>query len=92
VVEAADSIEAESEIRRQAPDVIVMDLGLPGKNGFLIATELKQDAEYRQIPLIALSGLSQQQDRKAAAQAGFAEYLVKPSSPEAIAIEDTCAS
>ena len=85
VVEAADGDEAAASLRTTTPDVIVMDIGLPGKSGLELAVQWKSDRALQAIPLIALSGLGQERDRKLALAAGFCSYLVKPSSPEAIA-------
>ena len=78
VAEAGDGIAALESARRRTPDVIVMDLGLPGKSGMEVAAEIKALPTLRHVPLIALSGYGQERDRTEALAAGFDEHLVKP--------------
>jgi CheY-like chemotaxis protein len=61
------------------PDVIVLDIGLPGKNGFEVATELRAGAAFADTLLVALSGYGGSEDRERGARAGFNHYLVKPA-------------
>lgn len=85
VTEAGDGNSALSSALSQVPDVIVMDLGLPNKSGYIVAAELKGMPSLRHVPLIALSGYGQPGDRVASSAAGFAEHLVKPVAIEALA-------
>ncbi|MBC7954732.1 MAG: response regulator [Cytophagales bacterium] len=62
-------------------DAVVMDLGLPGKNGYQIATELRQLPAMQAVPMIALTGYGQEADRTRALAAGFNEHLTKPVDP-----------
>jgi PAS domain S-box-containing protein len=63
------------------PDVAIVDLGLPGMNGFEVAKELRKEFGTN-VFLIALSGYSQESDRVKSAQAGFNMHLVKPINPK----------
>ena len=78
VAEAGDADEALESAGAHPPDIIVMDLGLPGKTGFQVAVEIKSLPSMRNIPLIALSGYGGEPDRAAALAAGFDAHLVKP--------------
>jgi len=60
------------------PDVILMDIGLPGKNGYVLCQELRQQPEFANTLLIAQTGWSQEKDRLQAKEAGFNHHLVKP--------------
>jgi CheY-like chemotaxis protein len=62
-------------------DVVVMDLGLPGKDGCQIAIELRRLDTMRTVPMIALTGYGQEADRARALAAGFNEHLTKPVDP-----------
>jgi CheY-like chemotaxis protein len=84
VSEAGDGDEALSAIAQRLPDVVVMDLGLPGKDGFAIAAEIRRTPTLRRLPLIALSGFGQERDRRASAAAGFDDHLVKPVETETL--------
>lgn len=64
------------------PEVVLMDLGLPGMDGYELAARLKELPEMQSASLIALSGYGQQRDRERTAAAGFAEHLTKPVEPE----------
>jgi len=61
------------------PDVVVLDIGLPGKNGFEVAAELRADGAFADTLLVALSGYGGSEDRERGAKAGFNHYLVKPA-------------
>jgi CheY-like chemotaxis protein len=67
--------------RQESFDVIVCDLGLPGIDGFELARQARLLAREPRPFMIALSGYSQQEDRKHAADAGFDHYLSKPPEP-----------
>jgi two-component system CheB/CheR fusion protein len=60
------------------PDVVVLDLGMPGMDGYQVARELRQDAERMGVSLIALSGYGQEADRALSREAGFIAHLTKP--------------
>jgi two-component system CheB/CheR fusion protein len=66
------------------PDVVFLDIGLPGMNGFEVAKRLRRLPDLPQMLLVALSGYSQDGDRFQAQEAGFDHYLVKPVGTEII--------
>lgn len=68
-------------VRRDRPDLILLDLILPKKNGFEVLTELKIDPELKDIPVIVLSNLGQDEDIKHAFSLGAVDYLVKAQHP-----------
>jgi signal transduction histidine kinase len=78
VIEAPDGVEALRVAAAGRPDVAVVDIGLPGIDGYEVARRLRADPATRAIPLIALTGYGQQEDRRRALEAGFDEHLVKP--------------
>ena len=61
-----------------APDVVLLDIGLPGMDGYEVAKRLRQSASRGKVTLIALTGYGQQEDRDRAREAGFDAHLVKP--------------
>ena len=65
-----------------APDVALLDIGLPVMDGYELARRFRDDARLRSVPLIALTGYGQEQDRTRSADVGFAVHLVKPLSVE----------
>ncbi|HYN20857.1 MAG TPA: response regulator, partial [Thermoanaerobaculia bacterium] len=60
------------------PEVMLLDIGLPGMNGYEVATKLRERDEARQVVLIAVTGWGQDEDRRRSQEAGFHHHLVKP--------------
>jgi PAS domain S-box-containing protein len=82
-VEAAhDGAAALEAARRKRPDIVLLDISMPGMDGLSVARELRRQPELRRIRVVALTGLGQQEDRKRSQEAGFDDHLVKPVSPE----------
>jgi len=67
-----------------APDVVILDIGLPGMDGFEVARELRTRAVTKSALLIALTGYGADSDKQKARDAGFDHHLVKPVSFTAI--------
>jgi CheY-like chemotaxis protein len=87
VLTAADGYSAFAEAVREKPDVIVMDLELPGKSGYEVARELKARPDTRTIPLIAATGYSHAKQLDLARTSGFDSIIVKPCEPESLVSE-----
>jgi two-component system cell cycle response regulator DivK len=77
-VGAADADEAELRIAEEIPDLILMDMGLPGKDGYTLTQELRGRASTRRVPIVALTSFAMKGDRERAMAAGCNEYLTKP--------------
>jgi CheY-like chemotaxis protein len=78
VVPARDSIEAERALAEGLPDLVVMDLALPGKDGYTLTRELRARPETARLPILALSAFAMAGDAEKALDAGCNEYLTKP--------------
>jgi signal transduction histidine kinase/ActR/RegA family two-component response regulator len=84
----ASTSSARDGLRRaeaEAPDVCILDIGLPDLDGFALARALRAGERTRHATLIALSGYGQDTDRAKAVDAGFDQYHVKPVDAEALA-------
>jgi CheY-like chemotaxis protein/two-component sensor histidine kinase len=81
-VEAVDGIDGVQLALSRRPDVAIVDIGLPGINGYEVARRLRQLPRSRPIALIALTGYGQDEDRRRALQVGFDRHLVKPVDAE----------
>jgi signal transduction histidine kinase/ActR/RegA family two-component response regulator len=82
VHEAADGISGIAALARVNPDIAVVDIGLPGVDGYKVAETLRGAPEHDSMVLIALTGYGQPDSLRRAREAGFDEYVTKPIAPE----------
>ena len=87
VLTAPDGRSAFTKAISEKPDLIVMDLELPGKSGFEVARDLKAREDTRAIPLIAATGYSHAKQLDLARSSGFSSVIVKPCDPQALLAE-----
>jgi two-component system cell cycle response regulator DivK len=87
VFEASDGIGALEWAHRIRPDLIILDLHMPGLDGFGVIQELRLDAYFAKIPIIALTASAMQGDRQRAMTAGFTAYITKPVSLKGLRAE-----
>ncbi|MBL8897486.1 MAG: response regulator [Planctomycetes bacterium] len=78
VSSAYDGLAAIQAAREQRPDVVLLDIGLPGLDGYEVARRLRADPDLAHVVLIAMTGYGQEVDRQAALSAGFHQHMVKP--------------
>jgi CheY-like chemotaxis protein len=71
-------------LRIHRPSVIVLDLGMPGLDGHEVARRVRQDPEFRDVTLIALTGWGRDENRRRTKEAGFDHHLVKPVELETL--------
>src|SRR3954470_9752983 len=76
-----DGSEALASVPVFAPHVIVLDIGLPGLDGYAVARQLRERGDTNHILLIAMTGYGQREDRERAMTAGFDYHFVKPTNP-----------
>jgi CheY-like chemotaxis protein len=87
VIESDDGLKAVAEAHEHKPDIIVLDLELPGITGFEAAVRLRESPETRHIPLIAATGYSHLKQLNQARASGFDSIIVKPCEPAALVAE-----
>ncbi len=75
---AHDGIEALQTAQAILPDAVILDIGLPGMNGYDICRELRKTEAFKTTMLIAQTGWGQEKDRQLAREAGFNHHLIKP--------------
>lgn len=81
VLEAVDGIDAIDECRRGAPDVVLLDIEMPGLDGHQVLAQLKADPALRDIPVVFLTNRSGMTDIVAGLDGGAHDYLKKPFEP-----------
>lgn len=81
---ASGGDEAIQKAETFAPDIVFMDIGMPGKNGYEVAAYLRTQDWGKGIFLVALSGWGQAEDRKRSKEAGFDHHIVKPADIDAV--------
>jgi len=77
IVEAVDGEKGIKSIKDEKPDLVLLDLILPGMDGFEVLTKIKEDAGIAQIPVIILSNLGQKDDIEKGLKMGAVDYLIK---------------
>jgi two-component system, cell cycle response regulator DivK len=87
VVEAEDGNQALAQAVAANPDLILMDLSIPGVDGWEVTRRLKADPKTQPIPIVALTAHAMRGDEERARQAGCDGYLSKPISPKRVVEE-----
>jgi len=77
-VSSLDPLEALELARREPPRAALLDIGLPGIDGYELARRMRAEPSLSKIPLIALTGYGQSSDIERSEAAGFSTHLVKP--------------
>lgn len=78
VVSACDGQEALDKVENHHPDLVVLDIQMPVLDGFSVLRQLRADARYADLPIVALSAYAMSGDREKGLDAGFDAYLTKP--------------
>jgi len=89
ILKAHDGITGTEMALRERPDLIVLDLMLPGRDGYGVFKELRRDTRTARIPVIMLTARAQTEDRIAGLEAGADDYLTKPFSPKELLLRIT---
>ncbi|MCK5837435.1 MAG: response regulator, partial [Desulfobacula sp.] len=84
LLEATDGKEGLKEAIIKGPDLILLDMSLPGMDGFTVAGKLKEEDKTRHIPIIAVTARAMKGDRETILEAGCDDYMSKPIDPEIV--------
>jgi PAS domain S-box-containing protein len=76
-----DGAAALERIMRDMPEIVLLDIGLPGMSGYEVAKQLRARPESKELQIIAMTGYGQEEDRRRSLAAGFDGHLVKPVMP-----------
>ena len=79
---AHDGMAALEAVRVNVPDLMLVDIGLPGMDGYEVARNVRQDSRLKGVVLVALTGYGRDEDKRKAIEAGFDDHLVKPLTVE----------
>lgn len=82
VLKAHDGISGAGMALHNQPDLVILDLMLPGKDGYAVFKELRRDSRTRDVPVIMLTARAQTEDRIQGLESGADDYLTKPFSPK----------
>lgn len=82
---AHDGSSVFGAVRDFRPEVVLLDIGLPGMSGFEVARQLRREQEFRGLVLAAMTGYGQDEDRRKSREAGFDVHLTKPLDPDTLA-------
>ena len=84
VLSALNGEDALAQAQEHRPDLIILDIMMPGKGGIETCRALKSDPQTAEIPVILLSARSSKADREAGEEAGANDYITKPFSPQKV--------
>jgi two-component system cell cycle response regulator len=84
VISAKDGFEAISQAKEHKPDLILLDVMMPGMDGFETCKKLKEDAELSHIPVVMVTALSEKSDRLKGLESGADDFLTKPINDMAL--------
>jgi PAS domain S-box-containing protein len=79
-----DGLEAIEAARRQQPEVVLLDIGLPGLDGYQVARKLRDEVGLDHALLVAMTGYGQPEDRRRSREAGIQHHFVKPVEPDVL--------
>jgi CheY-like chemotaxis protein len=84
VTAAADAEEALAVLERGCPDLILMDVQLPGTDGLTLTRRLRADERFARVPIIAVTAYAMARDEKEALEAGCSAFVTKPINTRAL--------
>ena len=83
--EAADTAEAIELVERVRPDLVLLDVMMPGGSGLTVLEQIRRDPQSRDVPVVVVSAFASDEDQRAARDAGASEFVKKPFDPDELA-------
>lgn len=84
VITARDGDEAMRRLDSDQPDLVLLDVVMPGKNGFQLCRQIRNDARYNGLPVILLTSKNQEADKFWGMKQGATAYMTKPFAPDTL--------
>lgn len=84
VVTASNGVEALQTAVKEVPDLVLLDIVLPGMSGYLVLEALRSEPLTKTIPVVMISARAQEEDIQKASLLGATDYIVKPFMPESL--------
>src|SRR5262245_51781571 len=78
IVEASHGQEALEKIRKEKPDLVLLDIDMPLLDGFAVVRHIREDACLADLPVLAVTAFAMEGDREKALATGFTDYVTKP--------------
>jgi cyclic di-GMP phosphodiesterase len=85
VVEAGSAEEAHEKLLESRPDLVLLDMQLPGRSGHELLAEIRADPRTRLVPVVMITGAATHETKLKAIEAGVTDFIAKPFSPEELA-------
>ena len=85
VAVASDAVQSVGAVRRERPDIVLLDIGLPGGDGYVVLKRLKALVHISAVPIIAVSGRAADTERERMLSAGADDYFEKPVNVDRLA-------
>lgn len=82
VIEAVDGFDALEKLKEERPDLIILDVMMPGMDGFAVCSSIRSEPDMSEVPIIMLSAKSDLGSVNKGLLAGATKYLTKPVSPD----------
>lgn len=87
VFQARNGIDGVKKAMHEEPDMILLDIQLPGMDGYAVARELRKNRRLKETPIVAVTSYAMPGDREQALQAGCSGYIEKPINPDTIIVQ-----
>jgi DNA-binding response OmpR family regulator len=84
IITSVDGLDGLHKARTEKPDLIILDIMLPGLDGYKICRMLKFDANYKHIPIVVFTARAQKSDESLGKEVGADVYITKPFEPQVL--------